>query len=300
MSPNVVKDDWTAKEEKILFDLHKIHGNKWSVIAAELKGRTDNSTKNHFYSIVRKNLRRFNKTQPANKKINGNIQDLLLDSAISKILLKRPRHYTRKDSKKTNMKKKDKTNPEITSNFDLIQTVVAKAKKTSMKATINIRRNSTDSLKPLNPFSSNPASRRESVKFDEIPLDNHYLIPSPLHFEPNSATLSFLDIVTPKNQAEHNSVSPSQLSSSSGRTSNRSFSFKSSEGSNFSRKSSRNNTNESCFIRNSSRTSSLSSNAANLGLVGEYENGTRVKVENDEKILPTYNLMNSFQYNRSP
>ena len=116
LSPNVVKDDWTAKEEKILFDLHKIHGNKWSVIAAELKGRTDNSTKNHFYSIVRKNLRRFNKTQPANKKINGNIQDLLLDSAISKILLKRPRHYTRKDSKKTNMKKKDKTNPEITLN----------------------------------------------------------------------------------------------------------------------------------------------------------------------------------------
>lgn len=282
--------------------MHKIHGNKWSVIAGELKGRTDNSTKNHFYSIVRKNLRRFNKTQPANKKINGNIQDLLTDPAVSKILLKRPRHYNRKknDSKKTIIIKKDKTKPENTSNFDLIQTAVAKAKKTSMKATINIRRNSTDSLKPLNPFASNPSSRRESVKFDEFPLDSHYLIPSPIHFDPSSVSLSLLDIISPKNQTEHISVSPNQLSMSSCRTSNRSFSFKSSEGSNFSRKSSRNNTNESCYIRNSSRKSSLTSNAANIGLAGDYENETRINVGYDEKILPSYNLMDSFQFNRSP
>lgn len=299
MSPNVVKDEWTAKEEKILFDLHKTHGNKWSVIAAELKGRTDNSTKNHFYSIVRKNLRRYNKTQPEKKKINGNIQDLLLDPVVSKILLKRPRHYNRKknDSKKKSSRKMDKSDPVNTSNFELIQTAVAKAKKTNMKATINIRRNSTDSLKPLNPLASIPASRRESVKYEDLTLDSHYLMPSPIHFDPQSVSLSLLDIISPKNLHDQIGTSPNQLSMSSCRTNNRAFSFKSSEGSFFSRKSSRNNTNESTYGRSSSRKNSLSSNA---GKGGAYGDDRRTNFEDNEEVLPTYNLMDSFQYNRSP
>ena len=100
LSPAITKDSWTPNEEKILFDMHKTLGNKWSELAKFLKGRTDNSTKNHFYSIVRKNLRRHNKHKPDKEKIEGNIKELIQDSALAKILLKKPRHYHRKKNNK--------------------------------------------------------------------------------------------------------------------------------------------------------------------------------------------------------
>ncbi len=49
------------EEERKIFDAHKIYGNKWKNIAKQLNNRTDNSIKNHFYSILRKGLRRLNK-----------------------------------------------------------------------------------------------------------------------------------------------------------------------------------------------------------------------------------------------
>ena len=58
LDPNVKKDPLTEEEEKIMFEAHRKIGNKWAEIARQLPGRTDNVVKNHFYSTLRRELRR--------------------------------------------------------------------------------------------------------------------------------------------------------------------------------------------------------------------------------------------------
>ena len=58
LKPNVKKNNWTDEEENILFTKHMQFGNKWSDIASFLPGRTLNDIKNHFYSKLRKFIRK--------------------------------------------------------------------------------------------------------------------------------------------------------------------------------------------------------------------------------------------------
>ena len=57
LDPKVKKKKWTKFENNLLFDKFKEKGNKWKSIANEFKGRTDNSVKNNFFSLIRKSLR---------------------------------------------------------------------------------------------------------------------------------------------------------------------------------------------------------------------------------------------------
>lgn len=61
LSPCITKSAWSTEEENILFASHSKLGNRWKDIARALPGRTDNSVKNHFYSTVRRALRRLDK-----------------------------------------------------------------------------------------------------------------------------------------------------------------------------------------------------------------------------------------------
>ena len=77
------KEVWTSKEEKIMFEANQRYGNKWTEIAKLFQGRTDNDIKNHFYSMLRRSLRRVNKIlgmRNSTKKIR-----LIKPSVLSKI-----------------------------------------------------------------------------------------------------------------------------------------------------------------------------------------------------------------------
>ena len=44
-----------------MFKAHQQYGNKWTLIAKLFERRSDNDVKNHFYSMLRRSLRRINK-----------------------------------------------------------------------------------------------------------------------------------------------------------------------------------------------------------------------------------------------
>ncbi|KAG2261342.1 hypothetical protein Bca52824_068421 [Brassica carinata] len=54
LSPNVNKGNFTEQEEDLIIRLHKLLGNRWSLIAKRVPGRTDNQVKNHWNTHLSK------------------------------------------------------------------------------------------------------------------------------------------------------------------------------------------------------------------------------------------------------
>jgi hypothetical protein len=54
LSPFVTKSPWSPEEDRLILETHVQYGNAWSKIARLLKGRSDNSVKNRFYTTLKR------------------------------------------------------------------------------------------------------------------------------------------------------------------------------------------------------------------------------------------------------
>ncbi|CAH8315806.1 unnamed protein product [Eruca vesicaria subsp. sativa] len=67
LSPNVKRGNFTEQEEDLIIRLHKLLGNRWSLIAKRVPGRTDNQVKNYWNTHLSKKLGiKDPKTKPSN------------------------------------------------------------------------------------------------------------------------------------------------------------------------------------------------------------------------------------------
>ncbi|POO02894.1 GAMYB transcription factor [Trema orientale] len=56
LRPDLKHGQFSEAEEQTIVKLHSIVGNRWSIIAAQLPGRTDNDVKNHWNTKLKKKL----------------------------------------------------------------------------------------------------------------------------------------------------------------------------------------------------------------------------------------------------
>ncbi|XP_048136559.1 transcription factor WER-like isoform X2 [Rhodamnia argentea] len=56
LSPTVKRGDFSEEEDDLIIRLHNLLGNRWSLIAGRVPGRTDNQVKNHWNTHLSKRL----------------------------------------------------------------------------------------------------------------------------------------------------------------------------------------------------------------------------------------------------
>ncbi|XP_024369860.1 uncharacterized protein [Physcomitrium patens] len=56
LRPDIRHGSFTQEEENLIVKLHAAHGSRWSLIAAQMPGRTDNDIKNHWNTRLKKKL----------------------------------------------------------------------------------------------------------------------------------------------------------------------------------------------------------------------------------------------------
>ncbi|KDP40708.1 hypothetical protein JCGZ_24707 [Jatropha curcas] len=70
LRPGIKRGNITDDEEELIIRLHKLLGNRWSLIAGRLPGRTDNEIKNYWNTTICKKL------QPLNPTVNKSLSTL--------------------------------------------------------------------------------------------------------------------------------------------------------------------------------------------------------------------------------
>ncbi|KAH7867065.1 hypothetical protein Vadar_028482 [Vaccinium darrowii] len=68
LRPNIKRGNITDQEEDLILRLHKLLGNRWSLIAGRLPGRTDNEIKNYWNSHLSKKINQVEKQSEGSRR----------------------------------------------------------------------------------------------------------------------------------------------------------------------------------------------------------------------------------------
>ncbi|KAK4491446.1 hypothetical protein RD792_002196 [Penstemon davidsonii] len=74
LRPDLKRGNFTQQEDELIIKLHSLLGNKWSLIAGRLPGRTDNEIKNYWNTHIRRKLVSRGIDPTSHKPINNIIQ----------------------------------------------------------------------------------------------------------------------------------------------------------------------------------------------------------------------------------
>ncbi|KAB5563999.1 hypothetical protein DKX38_004053 [Salix brachista] len=84
LRPNIKRGNISDQEEDLILRLHKLLGNRWSLIAGRLPGRTDNEIKNYWNSHLSKKIKQKGKQTGVSAKedhrVEKNVRESNLDS----------------------------------------------------------------------------------------------------------------------------------------------------------------------------------------------------------------------------
>ncbi|KAM0932234.1 putative transcription factor MYB-HB-like family [Dioscorea sansibarensis] len=82
LRPDIKRGNFTKEEEDTIITLHQSLGNRWSAIAAQLPGRTDNEIKNVWHTYLKKKIdNNVSGSKPKPKKNKKNVKCLETNAA---------------------------------------------------------------------------------------------------------------------------------------------------------------------------------------------------------------------------
>ncbi|XP_006660900.1 myb-related protein Hv1-like [Oryza brachyantha] len=78
LRPDLKRGNFTEEEDELIIKLHSLLGNKWSLIAGRLPGRTDNEIKNYWNTHIRRKLLSRGIDPVTHRPINDNASNITI------------------------------------------------------------------------------------------------------------------------------------------------------------------------------------------------------------------------------